>query len=121
MSILSTQTVYLIDKFFIPKDSIQELQERSAYARNFLKQLPGFISSEEYEQTDEQGNLTLITIANWQSMMNINNAKEAIQAEFKRINFNPAELYQRLNIRFERGIYTKTVDKNDVHKFFIKQ
>ena len=46
-------------------------------------------------------------MARWKNQTSIDNAKAAVQAEFKRIGFNGAEFYQRLNIKLERGIYTK--------------
>jgi hypothetical protein len=60
-----------------------------------------------YEQTDENENLIIITIATWQNQTCLDNAKSAVQAEYKRIGFHPAEFYQRLNIKMERGVYHK--------------
>ena len=97
--------VCFIDKFSVPENSIGEFTQRMNYNRNFIKNLPGFIRDEAYEQKDENGNLTVITIAVWQSPDKVNNAKNAVQAEYKRIGFHPAEFYQRLNITMERGLY----------------
>ena len=99
------KTVCFIDKFFVPENSIKEFTERMNYNRNFIKDLPGFIKDEVYEQKDEKGNLTVITVAVWQSQDNVNYAKSAVQAEYKRIGFNPLEFYQHLNIKMERGLY----------------
>ncbi len=95
----------LIDKFFIPKNYIEEFTQRMNYNRNFIKNLPGFMNDEAYEQTDNAGNLIIITVAVWKNQDSLNNAKDAVQAEYKRIGFNPAEFYQRLNIKMERGLY----------------
>ncbi len=46
----------------------------------------------------------------WESLSHLDNAKSAVQAEFKRINFNPSEFYQRLGIKMERGLYQKWED-----------
>lgn len=102
--------VYFIDKFFIPKGSIKEFTERMNYNRRFIKNLPGFITDEAYEQKDGDGNLTVITVAAWRNQQSINNAKNAVQAEYKRIGFNPVEFYQRLNIKMERGAYSALED-----------
>lgn len=102
--------IHLIDKFFIPKNSIEEFTRQMNYNRSFIKSLPGFVKDEVYEQKDEEGNLTIITVAAWQSQDSLNNAKSAIQAEFKRIGFNPIEFYQRLNIKMERGLYNEMKD-----------
>ena len=102
----SENAVYFIDKFFIPKNSIEEFTKRMEYNRGFIKNLPGFIKDEVYEQKDENGNLTIITIAAWQGRDDLNHAKNVVQAEYQRIGFNPIEFYQRLNIKMERGLYT---------------
>ena len=100
------ETQIFIDKFFIPKKSIDEFTQQMKHNRSFIKNLSGFIKNEVYEQKDEEGNLTIITVAAWQNQDSLNNAKSAVQAEYKRTGFNPVEFYQRLNIKMERGLYT---------------
>ena len=95
----------LIDKFFIPKNCIEEFTQRMNYNRNFIKNLPGFVNDEVYEQADDAGNLTIITVAVWKNQDSLSNAKDAVQVEYKRIGFDPAEFYRRLNIKMERGLY----------------
>ena len=97
--------VSFIDKFFVPKTSVEEFTERMNYNRNFIKQQPGLVKSERYDQHDENNNLIIMTIAVWQTQDHLNKAKSAMQAEFKRIGFDPQEFYKRLNIKMERGIY----------------
>lgn len=94
-----------IDKFFVPAGAIQEFTERMNINRNFIKTLPGFMGDSAYERIDEQGNLVIITIANWENEEGIKNAKELVQAEYKRQGFNLAEMMERLNITMDRGIY----------------
>ncbi len=94
-----------IDKFFVPANAEKEFIQRMNYNRKFLKTLPGFIIDQGYRQTDEKGNSTFITIAIWENIDAINNAKEAVQKEYKRIGFNPLDFYEKYNIKMERGIY----------------
>jgi predicted ester cyclase len=102
------EQVYFVDKFFVPKNSIEEFTQRMNYNRNFIKNLDGYIRDEVYEQKDEEGNISIITIAAWENKVYLDKAKEAIQAEYKRIGFDPAGFYQRLDIKFEyRGLYSK--------------
>jgi len=97
-----------IDKFMIPHNAKQEFTERMNFNRDFIKKLPGFLGDAAYERVDENGNIICITIANWESEETLNQAKIAVQAEYQRINFNPAELLTRLNITMERDIYQPT-------------
>jgi heme-degrading monooxygenase HmoA len=103
------EETFLIDKFFVPKGSIQEFVQRLNYNINYIKTLPGFLNDNVYEQTFENGDLIIITVAHWENIDFIENAKKSVFTEFKRINFNPGEFYQRLNIKMERGIFKKTV------------
>jgi predicted ester cyclase/heme-degrading monooxygenase HmoA len=102
------EAVRFIDKFFVPADVKKEFLQRIAYNRNFLRTLPGFIKDEAYEQADEKGNLVVITIAVWQSIDFVNRAKEAVQKEYNRINFNLPEFLQQSDITMERGIYRES-------------
>jgi steroid delta-isomerase-like uncharacterized protein len=106
----SDEAPRFIDKFFIPAAAIGEFHERTKINRDFLRTLPGFINDVVYEHPDENGNLICITVAEWASMEAVNNAKAAVQAEYKREGFNPAEMLQRLNITMDRGIYKKLKD-----------
>ncbi|HEY5826348.1 MAG TPA: hypothetical protein VIT44_18390 [Cyclobacteriaceae bacterium] len=96
-----------IDKFIIPLQSKPEFIERLNVNRNFIKKLPGFINDSVYERMDEQGNLVCVTIAVWASEESMQNAKAAVQSEYKKEGFNLQAMLQRLNITMvERGVYT---------------
>jgi heme-degrading monooxygenase HmoA len=97
----------LIDKFFIPKEAKTEFVTRMKLNRDFIKNVPGFAGDHVYEQTDENGDFILVTVATWQSDEALKNAKEAVQREYQRINFNPPEMLNRLHIRMERDIYSE--------------
>jgi len=94
-----------IDKFIIPQNAKQEFTERMNFNRDFIKNLPGFLGDTAYEREDENGNTICITVANWENEEALNQAKTAVQAEYQRIGFNPAELLSRLNITMERDTY----------------
>ena len=99
-----------IDKFIIPESSIEEFSERMNYNRNFIKNISGFIQDTVYKSKDEQGNIMIITIAEWEDELSLHKAKGLVQKEYKRINFNPQEFMSKLNIKMERGTY-KEIDK----------
>jgi steroid delta-isomerase-like uncharacterized protein len=99
--------VNFIDKFFVPAAAIKEFQERMHINRSFIKTLPGFIEDAAYEYTDNEGNLICVTVALWQNSEALNNAKEAVQAEYKKQGFDAPAMFKRLNITMDRGIYTQ--------------
>jgi len=99
-----------IDKFIIPKSSFDEFSERMNYNKEFIKKISGFIGDKGYKSIDEQGNILIITIAKWEDELSLKKAKEMVQNEYKRINFNPPEFMLRLNVKMERGTYQE-IDK----------
>ena len=100
----------LIDKFIVPQNAKQEFVERMNINRNFIKDLPGFVEDKVYERVDEQGNLIVVTVAVWKNEEAIKKAKEAVQAEYKKQNFNMPEMLKRLDITIDRGIYTRATN-----------
>lgn len=96
-----------IDKFTVPENAHDELVQRMNHNRNFLRTLPGFVEDMAYERTDENGNIIIITVAVWDSQDALEKAKKAVQAEYKRIGFNPPEMLARLKITMDRGTYTE--------------
>lgn len=99
--------VNFIDKFFVPAAAINEFRERTQINRDFIKKLPGFIEDAAYEYTDNDGNLVFVTVALWQNKEALNNAKEAVQAEYKKQGFDAHAMLKRLNITVDRGIYNQ--------------
>lgn len=99
-----------IDKFTIPELSFNEFSERMNYNRAFIKKISGFIQDTVYKSRDEQGNILIITIAEWEDELSLKKAKDLVQEEYQRINFNPPEFMKRLNVKMERGTY-KVIDK----------
>ncbi|HMH22995.1 MAG TPA: hypothetical protein VK563_14510 [Puia sp.] len=104
---VNTHKVSFIDKFLIPPAAISEFYERMGMNRSMIKILPGFIEDAAYHYTDDNGNLICITIAHWENMKALNKARETVQTEYKKQGFDTAEMFKRLNIQADRGIYTE--------------
>lgn len=107
----SKDQVRFIDKFFVPFEAKTAFYHRMRINRNFIEKLPGFIEDAAYEYTDDKGNLICITVALWENQEALNKAKEAVQAEYKKQGFDAAEMFKRLNIVADRGIYTEVVNR----------
>ena len=100
----------LIDRFSMPESAVEEFTQRMNYNRHLIKRLPGFIRDDVYEMKDDKGNLAVITIATWQNQTFINEAKKAVQEDYKKTGFNMQQFIQQRNIvLLERGIYQKLV------------
>ncbi len=97
--------VFFVDKFFISKSAVSEFIPRMEYNWDFIKLLPGFIKHEVIVDNDTDGNLILMTIAVWENQEYLDKAKVLVQNEYKKINFNPHEFMEQLNIKMERQMY----------------
>ncbi|MCW9705511.1 antibiotic biosynthesis monooxygenase [Aliifodinibius sp. 1BSP15-2V2] len=95
-----------IDKFTVPKQGIEEFTKRLRKNPNIIKKLPGFIKHEVYQRRDESGNLICMTIAEWESAEALENAKKTVKAAYEEENFDPAEMFERLGITADRGVYS---------------
>jgi predicted ester cyclase/heme-degrading monooxygenase HmoA len=100
--------VNFIDKFFVPAAAIDEFHERMQINRDIIKKLPGFIEDAVYEYKDNDGNLICVTVALWQNNDALNNAKEVVQAEYKKQGIDAPAMFKRLNITIDRGVYNQT-------------
>lgn len=103
--------VRFIDKFFVPLAAKAEFYERMRINRSFIKNLPGFMEDAAYEYTDANGNLICLTVALWENNEALNKAREAVQAEYKKQGFDAAEMFKRLDITADRGIYTEVAER----------
>lgn len=104
------QQVFFIDKFFIPKDAIEEFTMQTQYNIDFIKKLPGLIKYEAMSHRDSTGNLTLMTMAVWQKQDYMEKAKIAAMAEYKKINFDPPAFMEKLKVKMERQSYKAFVE-----------
>ena len=102
---LIEKQVCIIDKITVPVKAVFKYSEKSVYIRNILRQQAGFVKYEIFQQEDEGGNLTIITIATWKNQQHLDRAKSVIKEEMKKIGLNMPEFLKQEGITMERGIY----------------
>jgi predicted ester cyclase/heme-degrading monooxygenase HmoA len=107
---VNKEEVNFIDKFFVPAAAKKEFLERMEINRSFIKNLPGFIEDAAYTYTDENNNLICVTVARWKNQEAFAKAKESVLAEYRKQGFDAAEMFKRLNITADRGVYTQMVN-----------
>jgi len=98
----------LVDLFVVPEDALAEFLEAVRTTTPFLRSLPGFVEGWIYTKESEPGHHNVITTAVWANEEAYQAAKRAAQEEYRRINFNPQEVIQRLGVQMERGEFTRT-------------
>jgi heme-degrading monooxygenase HmoA len=105
----NTNTSVFIDKIIVPASNRTDFVTRMKATQQFLHTLPGFISQTTYERTDADGNSVFLTATVWQDKAAIDNAQEALAAEYKRTGFDRAAYNKKMNIKREGGDIYKTL------------
>jgi heme-degrading monooxygenase HmoA len=98
-----TNSTVFIDKITVPASYSTEFVKRMKSTQEFLQALPGFITQTTYEGTDTDGNSVFLTATVWHDKAAIDNAQEALAAEYKRTGFDRAAFNKQMNIKREGG------------------
>ncbi len=101
---LSTR-VYRVDKFIVPQPAFEEFVNKVKLTHEVLRKQPGFLQDFLLEQTGGPGEFNFVTIVEWESQEFVEQARTAVMALHKSINFNPAELVDRLGIKGDIANY----------------
>jgi len=97
----------LIDQFLVPESAAREFLEKVHFSANIVKARPGFVEGYVYQRPADDGHVKVITTAVWASESAMQEARQAIAAEFATIGFNPPEIMQRLGVQMQRGTYQR--------------
>ncbi|WP_428742413.1 ester cyclase [Tenacibaculum sp.] len=109
ISPFDSNTIFFVDRFTMPKSSFSDFFEKMEMNRNFIRNLEGFISDEKMIKEEENGNITVMTVAIWENQKSLNNAKALVLNEYQKTGFNPSEFYKKLNITMQREIFKNTI------------
>lgn len=97
--------IIFIDKFTVPAAAVNEFLERVKMNRDLIKTLPGFIKDAAYSYTDTDGKLVFVTTAVWANKAVFEQARETVQAAYKKEGFDMPQMLKRLGITIDRGVY----------------
>lgn len=101
----SPDNVIFIDKFIVPAAAEKAFFDRMKINRDLIKTLPGFIRDAVYTHNDDNDNLVCVTIAVWADEDAFAQARETVQASYKKEGFDMPGMLKRLNITIDRGVY----------------
>lgn len=102
---MQTRPAVYVDQFFVPAPAIDSFMQRLQYNRHLLSTLPGLIRQDAYTRKDEQGNLHVITTANWESDAALQHARTVVQETYKKEGFDLPAMLERQHIKLERALY----------------
>ena len=100
-----TEQVAIIDKISIPQKAITAYSEKSLFIRNTLRQQPGFVKYEIFQQTGDSGDLQVITVATWAYRQRMDDAGVVIRELMKKAGINMPTFLEQNGITMERDIY----------------
>jgi heme-degrading monooxygenase HmoA len=99
----NANNIAFIDKITVPASYRTDFVTRMVSAQEFLHALPGFITQTTYERIDADGNSIFLTATVWKDKAAIDNAQEALAAEYKRTGFDRVAFNKKMNIKREGG------------------
>ncbi len=105
-----TEQVAVIDKISIPKKAIAAYAEKSLFIRNTLRQQPGFVNYEIFQQTGDSGDLRVMTVATWKDRQHMDDASVVVRGAMQKAGINMPAFLEQQGITMERGIY-QTVEE----------
>lgn len=101
------EQVLRIDKFIVPDESKAEFLEQVHITHELLRTLPGFVEDFIVEKLNGPAVFNIVTTVVWKDHSAIANAKDRVHASQKERNFDPHELWSRLNIQADLGNYKR--------------
>jgi heme-degrading monooxygenase HmoA len=97
--------IYRVDKFVVPHGAREEFLDKARRTHALLKAQPGFLQDFVLEQSSGPGEFNFVTIVEWASQEAVENARTAVQALHREMNFNAQELSARTGIKADLANY----------------
>lgn len=98
--------VFRVDKFIVPEASRNEFVDQLRRTHDLLAEQPGFVQDFLLEQSSGSGEFNFVTMVEWESQEAIDSARTKIKAMHEQRNFDPQELFARLDITADIATYS---------------
>lgn len=97
--------LYRLDRFEVPLAARDEFLARVTETHALLRAQPGFIQDIVIEQPGVAGAFNLATLVEWRDELAVAGARAAVMAMHHRTGFRPDELFARLGVVADLGLY----------------
>jgi hypothetical protein len=104
----SMESKIVVGKIEVPGKSIEAFRKQMHVTPNYLKKLPGFVSGEMYEMTDDSGVLHVLSITTWVDDASYKNAQHKLTEYYKEISFDRMAFREKLEIAADYALYAET-------------
>jgi heme-degrading monooxygenase HmoA len=98
-------SVYRVDRFVVPAAARDEFLQNITRVQAVLREQRGLIWDALLENAQGESEFNFVTIAEWESAESIEPAKAAVAASHRAADFDPQEMFRRLDVRMEPGSY----------------
>jgi len=101
------EKVYRVDKFVVPSSAREEFLDKVRHTHALLKAQPGFLQDFVLEQSSGPGKFNFVTMVEWASQEAVENARTAVAALHRGMNFDANELFARSGITADIANYLR--------------
>lgn len=98
-------SVYRIDKFIVPEAAKPEFLARVEETHRILRDCPGFVRDDVFEQYAGSGRFNLLSIVEWASQEAVEDAVHRVETARNADGFDPRALMMRLGVTADMAMY----------------
>jgi len=101
----SSTSVFRVDKFVVPSQSISVFVERIHQVQRMLGEQPGCLQKHVLTQTGDSSEFDVVTVVEWASADAVAAAQAAMQKLLAREGFDIQAFRKKLGVRGDSGMY----------------
>ena len=101
----TSASVFRIDKFVVPSQSISAFVERIHHVQRMLGEQPGCLQKHVLTQTGDSSEFDVVTVVEWASADAIKAAQAVMQKQLDSEGFDIQAFRKKLRVRGDSGMY----------------
>jgi heme-degrading monooxygenase HmoA len=105
MPAATSTSVFRIDKFVVPSQSISAFVERIHQVQRMLGEQPGCLQKHVLTQTGDSSEFDVVTVVEWASADAIKAAQAVMQKQLDSEGFDIQAFRKKLGVRGDSGMY----------------
>jgi hypothetical protein len=104
-SVSTSTSVFRVDKFVVPSQSISVFVERIQHVQRMLGALPGCLQKRVLTQTGDSSEFDVVTVVEWASADAVAAAQVVMQKQLASEGFDIQAFRKKLGVRGDSGMY----------------
>jgi heme-degrading monooxygenase HmoA len=101
----NSTSVFRVDKFVVPSQSISVFVERIHHVQRMLGALPGCLQKHVLTQTGDSSEFDVVTVVEWASADAVKAAQAVMQKQLDSEGFDIQAFRKKLGVRGDSGMY----------------